>query len=90
MADAGSHTTPAAISSNSDKAALRDWSRTTCSYAGRFSICSSISLHQSETCVVFKGVDLNRKRPHDSVAVKIMRREHEWDREVMTHLSNTH
>jgi len=78
--DAGSHTTPAAISSNSDNAALREWSRTYGSYAGRFRLLDQ--LHQSETCIVFKGVDLERRREDAAVAVKIMRKEAEWDREV--------
>eukprot|EP01043_Picozoa_sp_COSAG02_P024621 COSAG02_NODE_1352_length_13107_cov_1461.050584_2_plen_1432_part_00 len=90
--DAGSHTTPAAIASNSEIATLREWSRTTGSYAGRFRLLDQ--LHQSETCVVFKGVDLERRRPHDAVAVKIMRKETEWNREVSArqdfHLDERH
>ena len=59
---------------------LREWSRTYGSYAGRFRLLDQ--LHQSQTCIVFKGVDLERRREDAAVAVKIMRKETEWDREV--------
>eukprot|EP01048_Picozoa_sp_COSAG05_P005277 COSAG05_NODE_309_length_11646_cov_7.176929_4_plen_1176_part_00 len=81
--DEGGHTTTASMATTSEYANIREWGRSVGSYAGRFQLLDQI--HRSESCVVFKGRDLLMRRPQDNMAaVKIMRRECEWQREIST------